>query len=153
MFDAECSNPGDVCRAGVCVSATQVTGQPVVVRTVPATADAPEGSLIVREASGAISNVRPIPYENGSMPQCRNAYKAAWQCGLRRYKSQEEYQKCREYEGCFIYDAMYANGLVQPISIRMTPECAAAGKAALVKTARQCISAQPSRLALRGLCS
>jgi hypothetical protein len=82
-------------------------------------------------------------------PQCSTCLKTVWNCN--RYKdladggdaeAQQLYNQCKDFESCFLYDTVDPNGIIIPISVRMTPQCKVATAAALQKCATRCGSAQ-----------
>jgi hypothetical protein len=144
VMDADCdASQGEACTSGQCAPAPVVSGRPVVVQRMAPSPACPAGALAVREAGGALSQVCPLAYENGSMPQCQNAFKSVWQAERYRRTDQVRYKKAKEYEACFVYDAQFPNGLTHPVSVRMgSAKCAGAAVAAQRKTAFLCVTAQ-----------
>ena len=147
--DGECG-AGYTCQAGACRASSRVTGQPQVLRRLKPSHACAEGPLLIQEAGGGRSIVCPIPYENGSMPQCQNAFKNAWQCDRYAKTDRPKFYQCKSFESCFVYDAAFADGNVQPVSRRMDAECAGAAMAAQKKTAFACVTARPTPVPLPG---
>jgi len=98
--------------------------------------------LLVRHPNGQQESLCPVPIGQDVLPNCQYALKEVWQCD--RYKEQDPkaYATCKSLEQCFVYDAAYPSGELQPVSVRMTAECLGATEAALQQAAMQCTTCQ-----------
>lgn len=101
-------------------------------------------SLNGRHDKGSQQVLCPISLPQKVLPNCQSALKEVWQCG--RYQDQggaanhKAYLQCKQFEECFVYDAAFPNGQIQPVSVKMNNKCLGAAEAALRQTAMSCTS-------------
>lgn len=142
LYNAECQTVGNRCRNGRC--GTFESNNPRVVKTQDAAND--PNTYLVRDPSGEQCVVTPLLSTRGRQtePQCSTCLKTIWQCDRLRNTQPQAYEQCKRFSKCFLYDTVREDGTIIPLSVRMTPECMGAARAALEKCATRCGQCQPT---------
>lgn len=97
--------------------------------------------LLMVEHNGKREVVCPLPYERGSMPQCKYALQRVWQCDRYQGINQDAFEQCNQFKDCFLYDIEFPGGQTHPVGVKMNNMCLGAADAALRETASRCSTA------------
>lgn len=158
-YGAECQNVGNQCFNGKC--GPFESNNPRVIKTMPWSDMAAFGAavgmgvpdlargqnmILVNDGSGQPTVAVPLNVSrtNQSEPQCSTCLKTVWNCEkYRNLNQKQEYETCKRFEKCFLYDTVREDGTLIPVAVRMTPECFGAANAAVKKCATRCGNCVP----------
>lgn len=152
MNDSECPGIRNFCENGKC--AKFESNNPKVVAQMPwsqmsqfANAvgvninQAPGKDMYLVERDNETAVV--VPLQSKTEPQCGTCLRTIWNCERFKNSDPNQYDRCQTFSKCFYYNTVRPDGRLIPVAVKATPECLAAGHAAIQKCATKCGSIEP----------